>query len=90
MHLLRTDNHMSRATRALLCLPAKQAWLRLALALFVALAALPGVNSTPVKASENQRIVRTTRTVLAHHWNLLRWSTGSPVCDFHVEAAPAA
>jgi hypothetical protein len=87
MHSMWSAADRSRISQASLCQRAKRAWVRWALALAIVCMALPAVPAVHVRAAESQRTVRTTKNVLAQHWNLLRWSTGTPVCDFHVEAS---
>jgi hypothetical protein len=59
--------------------------LRLAASLVLAAALIAAPIACPVQASGSQRVVKTTQNVLAHHWELLNWSTHTIECDFYVK-----
>lgn len=79
------DAFITQWSRAFPRRRAGKPWLKLVWWLAIAAIALPGAFAYPVRAGDNQRVVKTTRVMLAHHWVLQRWSTGIAVCDFHIK-----
>jgi hypothetical protein len=54
--------------KAFLDRSAGKPWLRLVLSLFLVAAALTVPSPCPVKAGNDPRVVKTTQTIMAHHW----------------------
>lgn len=85
MNQIRFIANLSQSTRIYYYHLVRNPWFKLVVGLTLITTVLSRPFLSPVQASEDSRTIKTTTTMLAHHWGLLRWSTGVNECNIYIK-----